>query len=275
MDLNLLKIFICVAEEKSVTKASEKLGFAQSNVTSRVKQLEKNLSCELFHRIPKGVILTKEGKIFYPHAKDIVKKMELSMREIQNFNTQTYLKIGSTESNAVTKIVPFLMQLRKDFPKIHIELIINTTKDINQSLGKYEVDIAFVSGKPQNENFLILNEIKEKLVLIEPKDVASPNIYLSFKDGCAYTNVGEKYFRENSRIEKRLEFGSYETILGCVKIGMGKSILPLSIVRKIGYETELKITALPREFSLHTYLICQKDYLPNIKNYLQEFKFLR
>ena len=48
MDSNLLKVFVAVADEKSVTLGAKRLGFAQSNVTSRIKQLEKSVGGILF-----------------------------------------------------------------------------------------------------------------------------------------------------------------------------------------------------------------------------------
>lgn len=275
MDLNLLKIFVTVADEKSITKAANKLKFAQSNVTSRIKQLEKNLGFPLFHRIPKGVILTKEGELFYPHALEITKKIENAYLEIKNINKQEHLIVGSTESNAVTRIVPFLLNLHNDFPKINIELFTNTTKEIKKLLLDYKVDIAFISGKPKEEELLILNEVNETIVMVEPKNETCPNVFLTFKNGCAYNEIGQEYLRKNYDSEhKKLEFSNYETILGCVKAGMGKSMLPLSIVKKLNYENDLKIISLPKKISfMPTYLVCRKDYIPKIKNYLEEYQF--
>ncbi len=275
MDSNLLKIFVEVAREKSITKAANNLNFAQSNVTSRIKQLEKSIDSILFHRIPKGVILTKEGEKLYPYAIEIVKKIEQANNEMKNIEKEEHLIIGSTESNASTRIVPFLLQLHEEFPQMSLELITNTTREITKKLLDYKVDIAFISGEPKNEELIILNKIDETIVLIEPKNEKCPNIFLSFKNGCAYNELGEDYLKKSSHEEyKNLQFGNYETILGCVKAGMGKSILPLSIVKKLKYEKELEIKKLPKEISnLPTCLICRKDYIPRIKNYLENFKF--
>lgn len=68
MDSNLLKVFVEVAKEKSISKAAIVLEYAQSNVTSRIQQLEKSLGYKLFHRVPKGVILTNEGERLYSHV---------------------------------------------------------------------------------------------------------------------------------------------------------------------------------------------------------------
>jgi len=274
MDFNLLKIFLEVSKQKSISKAANTLKFAQSNVTSRIKQLEKDLGYKLFHRVPKGVILTNEGDRLLPHAIEIVNKVELATLDMKNMVNQEQLIVASTESNAVTRIVDFLLKLHKDYSNIQLELITNTTRDITKMILDYEVDIAFISGKPKNEELLILNKVDETIVLVEPKNELVPDVFLSFKKGCAYNEVGHSYLTQYTGIEhKRLEFGSYETILGCVKAGMGKSILPLSIAKKLGYEKDLRITDLPKDIAnMPTYLVCRKDYIPKIASYLKSVK---
>lgn len=276
MDSNLLKVFVTVANEKSISKAANILNFAQSNVTSRIKQLEKNLECKLFHRVPSGVVLSHEGEKLYAHAVEIVKKVEIATLDMKNMLKQEQLIIASTESNAVIRIVDFLTTLHKDFPLMQLELITNTTKDVKKMLLEYKADIAFISGIPTEEEFLILNKIEEKMVLVEPKNQVIPNVFLSFKKGCAYSEFAQNYLFETTKVEhKKLEFGSYETILGCVKAGMGKTIIPFSIVEKLGYVNELNIIELKNSefYEMPTCLICRKDYIPKISAYLKELKF--
>ncbi len=276
MDSSLLKVFVEVARENSITKAANKLNFAQSNVTSRIKQLEKSLGFSLFHRVPKGVILSKEGEKLYPYAIEIVKKVELATFSMKNIDNQEHLIIGSTESNATTRIVPFLVQLHSDFPNMSLELITNTTREITKELLDYKVDIAFISGIPKNSELIVLNTVNEDIVIVEPKNGNAPNIFLSFKNGCAYNEFGQNYLKNSSNENfKTLEFGNYEIILGCVKAAMGKSLLPLSIVKKHQYENDLKITNLPKELvNMPTCLVCRKDNIPKIEDYLKKYAFL-
>ena len=275
MDSSLLKVFVEVARESSITKAANKLSFAQSNVTSRIKQLEKSLGFALFHRVPKGVILSKEGEKLYPYAVEIVKKVELATFSMKNIDNQEHLIIGSTESNATTRIVPFLVQLHCDFPNMSLELITNTTREITKELLNYKVDIAFISGVPKHSDLIVLNKVEEDIVIVEPKVGNAPNVFLSFKNGCAYNEFGQNYLKNSSNENfKTLEFGNYEIILGCVKAGMGKSLLPLSIVKKHKYENELKITNLPKELAnMPTCLVCRKDNIPKIEEYLKNHCF--
>ena len=275
MDSSLLKVFVEVARENSITKAANKLNFAQSNVTSRIKQLEKSLGFPLFHRVPKGVILSKEGEKLYPYAVEIVKKVELATFSMKNINNQEHLIIGSTESNATTRIVPFLVQLHSDFPNMSLELITNTTREITKELLDYKVDIAFISGIPKHNDLIILNKIDEEIVIVESENTKASNVFLSFKNGCAYNEFGQNYLKTSSNEDfKTLEFGNYEIILGCVKAGMGKSLLPMSIVKKHKYENDLKITTLPKELAnMPTCLVCRKDNIPKIEEYLKDYIF--
>ncbi len=275
MDSNLLKVFVAVANNKSISLGANELGFAQSNVTSRVKQLEKSLDCKLFHRVPKGVVLTLEGEKLYKHAVEIVKKVEDAILDMQNIKEQKKLIVGSTDCNAAVRISQFLMQLHKDFPSMQMELLTGTTRDMIEMILNYKVDIAFVSGEPKNEELIVLKKYEEEIAILEPKEENTPNVILSFKEGCAYDEfLKNHYIQKGEQIEKSLSFGSLETILACVKSGMGKTLLPTNLVEKLGFINDVKITKLDKKTAyIPTCLVCRKDYIPKISNYLIDMKF--
>lgn len=275
MDSNLLNVFVTVANKKSISKAAIKLKAAQSNITSKIQQLEKKLECKLFHRVPSGVVLTKEGEKLYSHAVDIIKKLEIASMDMKNILVEQKLTIGSTEANANVMIVDFLVKLNKDFPNMELELLTNTTKEVKEMVLEYKLDIGFISGVPKEEEFIILNKIDEVLVIVEPKIQNSPNVLISFKKGCSYNAFAEKHFAEVvGPISKRLGFASYETILGCIEAGIGKSILPLSIIKKLNYENKVNIIPLPKEIEyMPTCMICRKDNIPKIEKYLRNIDF--
>jgi len=274
MDSNLLKVFVTVANTNSISLAARELKFAQSNVTARIKQLEKNIGHTLFHRIPKGVILTNAGEKLFSYAEEIVKKTEEAVSIMKNLEQQSNLRVGSTESNAVVRIVPFLLNLHKDHPKMQLELLTGTTQEVTKMILDYKVDVAFISGVPQNEELMVLNKFEEDIVIVEPKSDNIPNVLLLFKKGCMYDSFVKEYYKKQGiENQKTLEFGSYETILGCVKAGMGKSLLPLSIVEKLGYEKDLKIIELDKDIAnIPTCMVCRRDYIPKISEYLQQLE---
>lgn len=221
------------------------------------------------------MVLTKDGEKLLLHAVEIMKKIEFATLDIKNLLQEQSFIIGSTEANAVTKIIDFLVAIHKDFPQIKLKLITNTTEDVKQELRDYKIDVGFISGVPKDDEFEILNKIDETLVLVEPKMMDIPEVYISFKKGCAYNEFSEKYFFETTNKKySKLEFGSYETILGCVEAGMGKSILPYSLIQKFKYESRVNIIQLPKDVSaMPTCLICRKDNIPAISEYLKSFIF--
>jgi len=274
MDSNLLKVFVAVANNKSVSLGAKELGFAQSNVTSRIKQLEKSLGFSLFHRVPKGVILNQEGEKLYKHAVEIVKKVSDAIEDMQNIHHHKKLIVGSTDCNAAVRISSFLMQLHEDYPDIQLELLTGTTRDITQMIVNYQVDIAFISGEPQDDELMILQKYEEEIAILESKKENTPNVILSFKEGCAYDEFLKNYYKTQAiQVEKSLSFGSLETILACVKAGMGKTLLPTNLVDKLGFTDDLKITKLDAKTAyIPTCLVCRKNYIPSIRTYLEDLE---
>ena len=72
MDLSSLEIFRCVAEEQSVTRAAARLQRVQSNVTTRIRQLEEDLGVALFLRDGKRMALTDQGREFLAYAEKLL-----------------------------------------------------------------------------------------------------------------------------------------------------------------------------------------------------------
>ena len=90
IDFELYRIFVIVAEEENITKASEKLNISQPALTKHIKNLENQLSVKLFERKNKGVVLTTDGKELYEKLKnpiDELNKISSKLGKIKNINT--------------------------------------------------------------------------------------------------------------------------------------------------------------------------------------------
>ena len=93
IDFELYRIFVAVAKEENITKASEQLSISQPAITKQIKNLENQLSVKLFERKSKGVSLTQEGeyiKLGYLHDviiasnESIFAKQKLTLENIEN-----------------------------------------------------------------------------------------------------------------------------------------------------------------------------------------------
>lgn len=274
MDINLLKIFIAVCDNKSISKAAKELNFTQSNVTLRVKQLEKSLNIKFFHRVPKGVTLTLSAKKLYPYAKDIIKNMDEAVAKINNEKFQEQIIIGSTQSNATIRLSKFIEKLHSDFPQTKIKIHTDATPFTLEKLLSYKLDIAFLSKKPLSDKLIILKTFKEQMYIVSAKNKKCKNAILGYQSHCEYFNFLKNYQEKMGNIEfESIILENYEMILGCAKVGMGISLLPFSIISKYGYENELNLKRLSlADDILSTRLLCLKDNEPMISEYLRKIK---
>ncbi|HET7669917.1 MAG TPA: LysR family transcriptional regulator, partial [Burkholderiales bacterium] len=100
MDLVELKIFKTVAEQGGITKAAAALHRVQSNVTTRVKQLEERLGAKLFHRHGRKLVLSSEGKVLLAYADRLLSLSSEAQAAIKGNAPHGVFRLGSLESTA-------------------------------------------------------------------------------------------------------------------------------------------------------------------------------
>ncbi len=142
------KIFCCVAEQESITLASEKLFISQPAVSQSILRLEETVGCALFLRTPKGVKLNAEGRILYQYASAgiasfsegehrLTAMLRLDMGEI---------RIGASDMTLEFCLLPYLEEFHKKYPNINIAITNNPTPQTLELLKQGKIDFAAVSG---------------------------------------------------------------------------------------------------------------------------------
>ncbi|MGF7088064.1 DNA-binding transcriptional LysR family regulator [Kroppenstedtia sanguinis] len=152
MDVRDLQFFRSVARHESVSKAAEELNYVQSNVTTRIGRLEKELKTKLFYRNGgKGMILTPAGRILVQYADRILQLITEAKSAF--LDPQGPLKIGSTESIAAVHLPPLLKDYHLSYPDVYISLVTSSSEELIDKVINYELDGAFVVG-PVNRSDL-------------------------------------------------------------------------------------------------------------------------
>ena len=99
MDTQNLKTFLTLAGVKNFTRTAELLYIAQSTVTNRIAELEREVGKPLFIRNKKNISLTREGLIFQDYARRILDLEERSILELNSpAFSRTALRIGTTNT---------------------------------------------------------------------------------------------------------------------------------------------------------------------------------
>ncbi|MEJ8824828.1 LysR family transcriptional regulator [Variovorax humicola] len=106
IDLDSLDIFRTVATEGAVIRAAQKLNRVQSNVTTRIKQLEQRLGRPLFRKQGRGLVLSPEGELLLSYAQRLFRLADEAESELRTGRPMGVLRIGSLESTAGSRLAP-------------------------------------------------------------------------------------------------------------------------------------------------------------------------
>ena len=170
MDLSSLEIFRTVVREGGVTRAAQQLNRVQSNVTTRIRQLEASLGVQLFVRESKRMVLTPAGQTLLTYADDILRLAAEARQAVQPREPHGRLRIASMESTAASRLPALLATLHQRWPRVQLELVTMTTRQSLQALSNFEVDCAFVAETACLNNtraaMTTLPAFAEELVLI-------------------------------------------------------------------------------------------------------------
>jgi len=254
MDLVALQIFKTVAEEGGITRAAAKLHRVQSNVSTRVKQLEARLGTPLFLRQNRRLTLSPEGKRLLAYADQLLRLSAEAEAALRDGVPRGLLRVGTLESTAATRLPPVLSRFHLAYPEVRIELVTGTDRALRARVLNYEVEAAFVAGPVAEKNLESQPAFTEELVLIAPKsfprirtplDIGRTTV-IAFGAGCSYRRCLEHWLAGASVFPERImEFSSYHAIVACVASGAGIAMVPRSVLSAVTLGGEVSANSLP------------------------------
>ncbi|EPP3882170.1 LysR family transcriptional regulator NmoR [Pseudomonas aeruginosa] len=245
MDLSSLEIFRAVAHEASVTRAAQRLQRAQSNVTTRIRQLEEDLGVELFLRDGKRMSLTERGSEFLAYAEQLLALADEARQSMHPTEPGGRLRLGSMESTAASRLPALLASYHKACPRVALEVSTGTSRALFDGVRARRLDCALVAAGPgwagELDGSGLRGEplFREELLMILPAehppvhDVAEVRLrtLAGFARGCTYRQLAEDSLGTPLTVQ---EVGSYHAILACVAAGACVGVLPRSVLQLLG-----------------------------------------
>ena len=241
MDLQSMRFFVTTADTGSFSAAAEELSYAQSNLSSRVKQLEAELGEPLFYRHRKGVTLTVKGKLFYDYAVRLLRLSEEAVNMVKNMDEpKGEIKIGSLEA----MVLEDLPELLSTYHGMYGEVKLSLHTDMNAQLGELvlerELDGAFIAGPTLNAELMEVPFCTKHLVLVgSSKEDAIPvdtilaeASIITFPEGSVFRNRLELLLASRSlTFHNRIhEMNSLSANIANICAGIGYGYLPRSTV---------------------------------------------
>jgi DNA-binding transcriptional LysR family regulator len=268
VDLVDLSIFRSVVRAGGITRAAEKLNRVQSNVTTRIRQLEADLGVQLFIREGKKLHLSPEGKLLLDYADRLLDLAQEAREAVHDAKPRGLLRLGTMESTAAMRLpVPMNAYLGR-YPDVTLELRTGNTQMLASAVLAGDLDAALLSEPVADAPFEKVPIYDEELVIVaaanhppirSPRD-ARPQAVLAFESGCSLRQRLQDWFAHHGEMPDRIvEISSYHAMLGCVVAGMGISLLPRNVLTTFPDAKLLSQHSLPPSLDrLPTVLIWRK-----------------
>ena len=146
MEIRVLRYFLTIAREGSITAAAEQLHITQPTLSRQIRDLEDELGQKLFMRSSHSMKLTQEGFIFRQRAEEIVSMVDKTSAEFLSMDKPVAgdIYIGGGETLAVGLIADLIADLRKEYPDIRYHLCSGNEADVTERLDRGLLDFGIL-----------------------------------------------------------------------------------------------------------------------------------
>lgn len=229
-----LRIFREVALEASISKAAEKMGYVQSNISNHIHNLERELGTALFTRHSKGVTLTDSGEKLLAYANQIVLLLDNAKNQFQE--STPCVKIGATQTIAAYRLPVWLSELKRKFPNTSFSILTELQPELIKNVVDGNLDCAFVYTEINHPQLIPAFSFSEKLAIIaakklEPEEIPYQPIVSSNVPGCPLSDILQNWiYKRISAKSSIIQFDTVESIMQAVALGIGISVLPVSVL---------------------------------------------
>jgi DNA-binding transcriptional LysR family regulator len=242
MDLKDLELFLAIVRFGSINKAAEALFIAQSTLTHRLKQLERQVNAALFVRTARGVVLTPEGKQFFPIATRIVEQLKSFAQESGMGRSLT---IVAGKGFASYELPRLLSKYRRSNPNFKCYVRSTLYEESINSLLAGTADLALLGNEVYHPQLQQVFLPSDRIVLIVAPDHRWASGFEGFdnwgaQEVIAFGNAATPFRQRIDRFLAKkgvfpnviMELDSFSAIKKMVMQNLGVALLPQRIVKE-------------------------------------------
>ena len=294
MDLVQLEHFLAVADERTFTRAAERVFRTQPALSQSIKKLETELGTSLFVRDNGDVSLTEAGRILEDYAHRMLKLRDdasRSITQLQNLETGT-LSVAAHESAALYLLPNAILQFLQLFPDVKVSVNRARLGEIPRMVLDREVQIGFLKDAPAFQELESVDVHADRMALIaSPKHplVGRNSVAVRDLDGVPFVvhhlcSSTEEFvlrlFRQNGiRCHVVAELWSFENIKNFVLENVGLAIVPrITVMEELRTGSLVEIGLPELNFHRGTVMCFRRDCISEAARRLIEImrsKYLR
>jgi DNA-binding transcriptional LysR family regulator len=270
VELNTLKVFMTVADERSFSRAAEKLARTQPAVSLALQRLETELGERLLDRSAKEVVLTDAGRAVLEYARrfqNLELELENSMAELRDHSAGR-LVIGANESTGLY-LLRHIERYRRMYPKVKVQIRRSFSSRIPADIMDGNLELGAISYQPRDERLRSRVIFTDSLAF-----VVSPKHRFAKRTTVPISDLGEEIFvahnvvspyrdivlrtfqNRNVPLHMDIEMPTIEMIRWMVEENQGVAFLPRMCVEQEIAEKRLVAVRVPEvEVERKIYLV--------------------
>ncbi|MFF0312235.1 LysR family transcriptional regulator [Streptosporangium sp. NPDC004379] len=189
MELRQLEYFVAVAEERSFTRAAERVHISQSGVSAQIRRLERELGAELFDRSARVATLTVAGEAALGHARAALAAAGATGRAVGEVTglLRGRLTAGMVVGCTVTPLFEALAAFHRAHPGVEISLLEDGSDRLVEGVRTGALDLALAGTAALPEGLETLTVVDERLVVAVPAGHAlAERRRVTLAELCAY-----------------------------------------------------------------------------------------
>ena len=173
MEIRVLRYFLAIAREGSITNAASFLHVTQPTLSRQIRDLEEELGQKLFNRGSHNMTLTAEGMILRKRAEEIISMVDKTEAEFSSMENVVGgdIYIGGGETDAIKLVARVACELRTTYPGIHYHLYSGNSEDVTERLDKGLLDFGVLIQPADLSRYQSLQlKGKDQWGVLMPKD---------------------------------------------------------------------------------------------------------
>ena len=270
MDIYQLKVFLSVYRNRSFSSAAKELHLTQPSVSIHIKKLEEELGVELFARVGRKTVPTREGTLLFSRAEDVVNRLQDIKGDLTSaeLKVRGIISIGATTIPGSYAIPPLAAEFSRGHPEVFFQVAIDDTKRITEQVAAGEYLLGIVDDRKLSRDIECLHTFRDELVLVAApgvvgKKAISPlklfTLPLLMREEGSDSRASMEYQHVLHRISMKAMnikaiLGSTDSLREAVKAGLGATILSRFVVRddlRSGLVEEVRIKGVTMRRNFH------------------------
>lgn len=249
MDLRQIRYFLCLYEERNVTRAARRLNIVQPAVSMQIRNLEQEFDVKLFERTSRGVTPTYAGKHLYELCAPVQQELSRIQQQMASLAGEVSgeITVGVIPSLTHSVIAEVLATLSASYPAVRVRLVEGYSGTLYEALMADSLDFAVLNSLGECPGVVQRRVVMEPLVLVvrgqdgtelprtvEPKDLVSRKLVLPSRRHGLRVPIDQWFSMHGLSLTPMMELDALTPTLRLVESSDWATILPgTAVVREV------------------------------------------